>query len=120
MKMADVTIKVKMEPIVQCNYCKYANYDFNGELKKCDKFPTLINPNSPRNFYCGFAEKITNSDKISDKKMIEYAKAIQDYCKQHGTDCGNCIFSGYFESRNICQFGTFPGDWQLSEANKND
>lgn len=69
-----------------------------------------------------FAEKITNSDKISDKKMIEYAKAIQDYCVRQGKNenCGNCVFLGLLDEIGNCRLGKgIPEDWQLGDENKN-
>ena len=56
-KMADMTIKVKVEPVIHCRECRHAHMTVDGRFcKYCDKFPELEDVYFDKNFYCGSAE----------------------------------------------------------------
>lgn len=62
--MANMTVKLKIEPVVYCLECKYAHLTYDKKCKICDKFPELEEPYFPRNFYCGYGER--KEDKEND------------------------------------------------------
>ena len=47
---------------------------------------------------------------ITDEQAIEFAKELQEYCKEHKY-CGNCVMDGYLG----CAAGHIPAHWHLSE-----
>ena len=67
--MAEMAVKVKIEPIIYCGECRHAHMTADERFcKNCDKFRELGDVCFDKNFYCGFAER-ENFLKIRNRRV---------------------------------------------------